>query len=121
MRLVTAHVPNTPGILARIAQGLAEAELNIRAFSADGNRLRILTDSAPATVQALEHLGIAATEHQVLAVPLDDEPGHLAQVAKTLAEAQINIEHAFGDGSAGIVYLRVSDIDAAREALALPA
>ncbi len=121
MRLVTAHVPNTPGILAKIAQALAEAELNIRAFSADGNRLRILTDSAPAAVLAMGQLGIAAAEHEVLAIHMDDQPGHLARITKTLADADINIQHAFGDGTAGVVYLRVSDIDGARRLLPVTA
>lgn len=108
MRLVTAHVPNTPGILADIAQAIADAELPLQAFSADGNRVRILTDNAPAAVAALEELGMAATEHRVLSVPLHD-PAHLADVTRRLAEAGINIRHAFGDGTAGVVYLRVSD------------
>lgn len=119
MRLVTAHVPNTPGILARIAKALADAELNIAAFTADANRLRLLSDTAPAAVRALADLGIAATEHAVLAIDLEDRPGRLAEVTGRLADAGINIEVAFGDGRAGTLYLRVADHARAQQALSL--
>ncbi len=119
--MVTAHVPNTHGILARVAKALADAELNIAAFTADANRIRILTDTAPAAVRALADLGIAATEHAVLAIPLDDRPGRLAEVTGRLAAAGINIEVAFGDGRAGSLYLRVSDHARAQGLLTQPA
>ncbi len=117
MRLVTAHVPNTPGILAKVAKALADAELNITAFTADANRVRILTDTAAAAVRALADLGIAATEHRVLSVALDNSPGRLAEVTGRLADAGINIEVAFGDGQAGTLYLRVADHARGIEAL----
>ncbi len=117
MRMVTAHVPNAAGILARVAKALADAELNIAAFTADANRIRILTDTAQAAVRALADLGIAATEHHILAIQLDDRPGRLADVTGRLADAGINIEVAFGDGRAGTLYLRVADHQRAQEVL----
>lgn len=123
MRLVTAHVPNRPGILAELANALADAEVNISGFSADANRIRILTDAGLAVVQVLEDLGIAATEHGVLAVSLADEPGRLAEMTHRLAAAGINIKVAFGStvGTAGTIYLRVDDLERAKEVLALTA
>ncbi len=118
MRLVTAHVPNTPGILAKVAKALADAELNITAFTADANRVRILTDTAAAAVRALADFGIVATEHHVLAISLEDRPGRLAEITGRLADAGINIEVAFGDGRAGTLYLRVADHARAQAALA---
>lgn len=120
MRLVTAHVPNTPGILAKISEVLAEAELDVQGFSADANRIRVLTDTAPAAVKALEAIGIAATEHRILKVDLADRPGALADLTRRFADADINIELAFGatDNGHGTLYLRVDDHAKAQSLLA---
>jgi hypothetical protein len=119
MGLGTAHVPNRTDSLAEVASVLADAEVNIHALSVDANRLPILADAAPAVVAALADMGIAATEHRVLSVDLEDHPGRLASLAKRLATAGINIELAWGTthDQAGTISLRVDQHDAARQLL----
>jgi hypothetical protein len=58
-------------------------------------------------------------ENEVLALRLQHQPGSVQKVAEKLAEADVNIEYAYGTGnnSGGLVFMRVSDMVKARSVL----
>jgi hypothetical protein len=69
----------------------------------------------------LGETGVLALENEVLIIDAANEPGVLAKMAERLAEARINIEYAYmatgANASKGLIVLRPSDVQKAREAL----
>lgn len=98
---------NRPGALARLTELLAGGGVNIEALAAwgmdDEGIVRLITDDTEATRRLLSDAGLAVTEHQVLATFLPHQPGELARVARSLADAGVNIDalyvlRAMGNG-----------------------
>ncbi len=118
--LYTLAVEDRPGTLGDVAHALHKAGINIDAFSAGPGGLRIVTADDEATGTALKGAGISFTQEEVIEIELPNEPGELAQVAKALGDAGVNIHVSFGaakgqDG--GSIYIGVDDVDLAWEAL----
>jgi hypothetical protein len=65
--------------------------------------------------------GVLAFEHDVLCIDAANERGVLGKVADALSRAEVNIEYAyFATGATspkGIIVLRPSDVEKARQAL----
>lgn len=95
-----------PGALAKLAEALAKAGVNIEAISAatsgGSGDIRVLVADTAAARKALESAGISvAGEREMLFVDLDDRPGSLAATAKKLADQQVNIDAIYVVGAAG--------------------
>lgn len=90
------RLDNRPGSFARVAEVLAQAGVNIEALAAwglDGDGLaRLIVDDAPGARRALEEAGLNFDEHRILTTGLPNRPGELAKVARSLADAGINID-----------------------------
>ncbi len=75
---------------------LADAGVNIEALAAwglDGDGLaRLIVDDAEAARRALDDAGLDFDEHRILTSELPNRPGELARVARSLADAGINID-----------------------------
>jgi len=116
---------NQPGQLGRLCRVLAQAAVNIRGISifdgTDYSTIRLLVSNPAAARSVLREAGLTFARHQVLVLELDDRPGSLEDVAVRLGEAGVNIHYVYGaaDGPKGkaILVLRVSDVDAAYQAL----
>ncbi len=120
---LTVVLQDRPGELARLGQATGEAGVNLQgmcAFTGEGRGIiHVLVDDAKATAarQALEEAGMGvADERDVLAVDIEDRPGTLGELARSLAEASVNIELAYTTFGVKLV-IATDDIDSARAAL----
>jgi hypothetical protein len=112
----TVAIPDVPGSLARLAQALGDARVNVEAilgFAGGGHALvRVVPDSPERTAPALDAAGYAHTTREVVVVRVLDEPGALGQLALVLAEAGINIDAIYVT-TRGHVVLGVDDLTGA--------
>jgi hypothetical protein len=120
---LTVVLQDRPGELARLGQATGEAGVNLQgmcAFTGEGRGIiHILIDDAkaPAARRALEEAGMGvADEREVLVVDIEDRPGTLGELARSLAEASVNIELAYTTFGVKLV-IATDDIDSARTAL----
>lgn len=91
---------NKAGELARLASVLAEAKVNIQALSiTDGIHtgvVKVVVDQPNQARDALEAADLQFTEQQVLAVPLANTPGALAELCGKLAKDGLSIDYVYG-------------------------
>jgi hypothetical protein len=120
---LTVVLQDRPGELARLGQATGEAGVNLQgmcAFTGEGRGIiHILVDDAKAGAarRALEEAGMGvADEREVLVVDIEDRPGTLGELARSLAEASVNIELAYTTFGVKLVIV-TDDIDSARAAL----
>ena len=90
-------IENTPGALARVAAAISDAGVNIAAATClgpgDHAELHILVPHAEAARHALAISHVAVTrEREVVVVEVEDRPGVLADLARTIAKAGINLD-----------------------------
>lgn len=88
-------VPDRPGELGKLASLLGGAGININAISAEsggGRSYMSLVVEQPARARAaLKQAGYECSERTVVVVRLEDKPGSLADLARRLGEAGVNI------------------------------
>lgn len=120
---LTIWVSDQPGRLGEIGAALGAKKVNIRALMAttDGGRgaVRVVVDKTAAAKKICSSMGWEASEEEVLAVTLTDNPGTLGKVSKKLGAAGVNIHYVYagpGGGKRAIVYMGVSDLKAALKA-----
>jgi hypothetical protein len=120
---LTVVLQDRPGELARLGQATGEAGVNLQgmcAFTGEGSGIiHLLVDDAKAAAarQALEEAGMGiADEREALVVDIEDRPGTLGELARSLAEASVNIELAYTTFGVKLV-IATDDIDSARAAL----
>ena len=114
-----------PGELARVGEVTGEAGIHIRgmaAFTGEGNGVvHVLVDDeeVPRAIAALkkEHMKIA-DEREVLVVDLSGAPGSLGELARELAEANVNVELAYPTFTREQLVIATDDMQSARDALA---
>ena len=121
---LTVVLQDRPGELARLGQATGEAGVNILgmcAFTGEGRGIiHILVDDAKATAatQALEEAGMGvADEREVLVIDVEDRPGTLGELARSLGEASVNIELAYTTFGGVKLVIATDDLDSARAAL----
>ena len=122
---LTVVLRDRPGELARLGQATGGAGVNIQgmcAFTGEGRGIiHILVDDAFADAAhgALEDAGMGvADEREVLVVDIEDRPGTLGELARTLAEANVNIELAYTTFGGIKIVIATDDMESARAALA---
>lgn len=116
---------NRPGMLARVADALAEAKINIFAISTsdtvDHSVIRMVVSDYRKALHVFEEHGTLVVEDDVLLVDGSNKPGELARIAHRLADAKINIEYCYSatpsDARKGLMVLRVSNPTKALKAL----
>ncbi|MHC5058524.1 MAG: ACT domain-containing protein [Planctomycetota bacterium] len=122
---LSVFLENKPGVLASVCSALGEAGVNLRAISVsdtvDHAVVRLVTTDSGLARSVLERGGALVVETNVLVLTLANKPGALAEVAGKLSGAEVNIEYSYGSASgeaAGILVIRVDDVEKARKALA---
>ena len=119
IKQISIFSENRPGRLAAIAKALTEENINILAFSiaeADGfGVVRALVDKPKLAYEKLTGLGFNVAFTDVIVVKMRESPGGLYEIAKMLANVQINIEYsyAYTGKEGGVLILRVDDADQA--------
>jgi hypothetical protein len=90
-------VENSPGALAEVAGAVSDAGVNLAAATCIGNaenaELHILVPHPEPVRHALanSHLAISR-EREVVVVEVEDRPGVLADLARTIARAGVNLD-----------------------------
>lgn len=121
-------LPNRPGRLAELLELLGEKGVNVKSIAqvaeADKAMVAVIPYDAQRAGDVLKRGGIEFEEAEIMFVDLRDEPGQLAQVARTVAEAGANIESIYllgkvgqGEGSRVQFGFRFDDLERARAAL----
>ena len=98
MNVFIVDLKHQPGELAKAAEAIAQKGINITAFSGvtcgDGGKIALLTNDDAGARRALSEAGYRAKEVEVVAATLAHTPGSLAEAARKLANAGVNIEAA---------------------------
>jgi len=116
---------NRPGTLARVADALAKAKINIYAISTsdtvDHSVIRIVVDDYRRAMTLCEEHGTLVVDNDVIMIEGNNKPGSLAKLAHKLGDAKINIEYAYcataPDAKKGLLILRVRDAKKALKVL----
>jgi hypothetical protein len=118
---------NRPGALAELCEVLSAAGVNVEAIllegSVDFGNVRLHLSSPRKAEKALKDAGYQYRAGEAITMRLPNEPGQLAEVARKLAKAKVNIDALFGtiapDAEAGELVLMVNDPAKAKKALGL--
>ncbi|MEW5900128.1 MAG: ACT domain-containing protein [Acidobacteriota bacterium] len=118
-------LPNRPGQLARLAEGLGHRGVNILAVAGIGapkSFMALVVDQEDKTREALSKLRLKFREVELLTVDVPHRPGELGIFARKMADAKINIQSIYLlEGPVGEVKvaLTVSDLNKAKQKLSL--
>ncbi|MEV5411867.1 ACT domain-containing protein [Thermopolyspora sp. NPDC052614] len=123
-RDLTIILDDRPGELAKLGEVTGEAGVNLRglaAFTGEGRGVvHVLVDDedAPRCHKALAgaHMGIA-DDRPVLVIDIEDRPGTLGELARLLAEANVNIDLAYTVFGGRKIVIATDDVESARAAL----
>jgi hypothetical protein len=116
---------NRPGTLARLADALGEAKVNIYAISTsdtvDHSVIRLVVSDYRKALNVFEEHGTLVVEDDVIMIDGSNKPGELARIAHRLAEAKVNIEYCYSatpqNAKRGLMIMRVSNPVKALKAL----
>jgi hypothetical protein len=91
---------NQPGALATLSEGLAARGIDVRAIGGGGlgevGHVIMTTTDDDGTRAMLEEGGYTFVEGESILAEVEDRPGGMAQVARALADAGVNIQgHLF--------------------------
>ncbi|MCM8779676.1 MAG: hypothetical protein NC914_00775 [Candidatus Omnitrophica bacterium] len=98
---IVVTIVNKVGILAEMSDIIASHGINIEAVGgyavANTANVMLVTNDNLRAIEALRAKGYkSAVENEVVIVDLDNKPGALKNVAKKLAEQDIDIKHIYG-------------------------
>jgi hypothetical protein len=114
-------VENTPGALAQVAAAVSDAGVNLAAATCIGSgeraELHILVPHPEAVRRSLATVQLAVTrEREVVVVGVEDNPGVLADLARKIAAAGINLDLVYIATRNRVVF-GAPDLDGLRAAL----
>src|SRR5256714_4163438 len=114
-------VENSPGSLAAVAAAVSDAGVNLAAATCIGSgeraELHILVRHPEAARHSLATAQMAVTrERQVVVVDVEDHPGVLADLARKIAKAGVNLDLVYVATRNRVVF-GAEDIEALRAAL----
>jgi hypothetical protein len=85
-----------PGTLAKVLGCVSQAGINVDGYAEIGGVVHVLSPDWRATHACLEKAGFRIKqEHQVVVVPVADEPGAAARVFQRIADSHINIKYSY--------------------------
>ena len=125
VKQLSLFLENKPGALAAVCRAFTEEKINIQAISVsdavDHAVIRMVVDQAAKAIHLLGDHGVLVVERDVLLLEGRNQPGEMATIARKLARSKINIDYAYTatppGASAGVMVLRVSDMQKARRVL----
>ena len=118
---LSLRLGNSPGALAGVCRLLSNERINVLAMGLESSgQLRLVVDNhvhAAATLREHHH---QVTERDVIVTSVPNAPGALAPALQFVADADVNVEYAYGGGSEGgptaLVVLGVEDAQRAAAA-----
>ena len=126
VKQISVFLENKPGTLYDMTRVLAEAKIDMRAFSlaetSEFGIARIIVDDVYKTATALKDAGFVSSVTDVLGVAVPDVPGGLNGVLSALSDAEVNVEYMYAflggnKGKSAYMIFRVTDIAKASAAL----
>jgi hypothetical protein len=119
---LTIDIENTPGALADVAAAISDAGVNIAAATCvgpgDRAELHILVPHAEAAKHLLAISHVAVTrEREVIVINVEDQPGVLADLARKIARAGVNLDLVYVATRNRVVF-GADDLASLRAALA---
>ena len=122
---ISVFVENRPGTLNAMTKILADANIDLRAFSlaetTDFGIARMIVDDVYDAQNVLKDNGYVSSLTPVLAVKVPDVPGGLNSVLSGFTENDINVEYMYGfrgkDPKSAYMIFRISDVKAGAAAL----
>jgi hypothetical protein len=117
---LSLRLGNSPGALAGVCRLLSTERVNVLAMGLESSgQLRLVVDNhvhAAATLREHHHQVI---ERDVIVTIVPNTPGALAPALQLVADADVNIEYAYGGGSdAGPTAVIVVGVEDAQRAAA---
>ncbi|MHC4697498.1 MAG: ACT domain-containing protein [Planctomycetota bacterium] len=104
-----------PGMLAKLCEALRRANVNIDALCVSDDKdccwVNLVTTPSEAADRALAEGGFRYLAEKVLILQIGNQPGTLAQVAATLAKANVNINYIYGAGTDRSPCMLVFNVD----------
>ena len=125
MKDITIMIPERGGAVPEVWEALGSAEINVEAavsFSREHHRVvhavveDAVADRAQEVLAGADFLIVDVRE--VLVVPVEDQPGGLASVARTAYEARAGV-YLLSLATRNRVMLGVANLEAAQEAFGL--
>ena len=96
---ISVFLENKTGRLSEVTGILSEAGVNIRALAladtSDFGVLRLIVDNNEKAVAVLKENGFTVGKTEVVAVEVEDKPGGLHNILKTLRGQGINVEYMY--------------------------
>lgn len=125
LKQLSLFLENKPAHLKLPCRALADAGINIFTMSlADTEQfgiLRLLVKEPENAKKVLEAAGCVVNVTEVVAIPVDDRPGGLADLLDVIDKTNLNIEYmyafTFGRGGKAVMIFRFEDPNAAIKAL----
>src|SRR5918999_6230895 len=124
MDVFIIELENRPGILAGLAEAIAEKGINITsiagATTTDTGAVALLTNDAAGTKSVLDASNVTYRSCGLVSASLEDRPGSLADATRRIADAAVNVDALFATGIEGgriTLAIAVDDVEAARSAL----
>ncbi len=124
MLAFVVELKDRPGELAKVAETISAKGINITGFTGatcgDMGSVCLITNDESATRRALQDAHYKARERELVVATIPDRPGSLADFARRLANAGVNIEAALPTGMSGDgVHVAFATNDAAKARAAL--
>lgn len=122
---LSVFLENRTGRLNDVARILAEADINMSAFSVADNSdfgiLRVIVDNPDGAREVLKGNGFAVSLNDVIKIKVSDKPGSLWKVLDIFAAEGIYIEYmyAFSEGEDAVSIIRPTELEKAQQLLGL--
>ena len=125
VKQLSVFLDDRSGGIEKLADTLGNARLSIRAMTLNDNPscaiFRMVVHDTERAISLLTQVGFQVQVTDVLAVHLEDRPGSLAEVARALADADVEVHYMYATfarspGSAFVI-LKPSNTDRATSAL----
>lgn len=128
MKVVTQFslfLAGKPGMLASICRELGKAKINIEAMTMmdaqEHGVLRLIASDPDKARPVLRHLNIPVAEAQVLAVPMSNRPGAVADVLERLSAHHVYISYVYctsgARGGKAVGIFKVGDVKRAMKVI----
>lgn len=122
---LSCYMDNRPGVIAMIAQKLAEKNVDVKGIQNYEGQLQSLVtmvvDNDEEAEKILRGFGVElVTINEVISLEIKNKVGGLAAVTKLLGDNNINLDSCYltdSNGDCNIAYLRVADNEKALKVL----
>jgi hypothetical protein len=97
---LSLRLGSSPGSLAGVCRLLSDERVNILALGLEaGGQLRLIVDNHVHGAAVLRDHHHQVTERDVIVTTVPNTPGSLGPIMQLLADADVNVEYAYGGGS----------------------